>query len=283
MDPNLVIWDANSMVLTDWESVAVTQRHTNPNHHSTGDSQAPETIITVSTKLDILDDGRFIAMNSNNHPVCRALDEFGREVQLANRPSPFMSTHDYRPFRVGSTSIDLEVLLDPNQSLPDHLPELDFLVYTLTGQPLLVWDIPFETTEHTLDVTPDVRMTVNAEGSIESDLCSLNVTLTPPVAGNGTADSETSETSRKVHSIFSDFSEYDIVYHVKAIDSSGHISGNTLTGLVFHKRQTNGSWTFSSSQGVSNCREIQSLRVTIAVNPRWVAIPLHLDDIPIAR
>ncbi len=283
MDPNQVIWDANSIVLTDWESVAVTQTHRNPDNPAASGPQVPETIITISTQFDILENNQFIALNSKNHPVCRALDELGNEVQSANPPSPFMSTNDFRPLNVGSTSLALELMLDPNQPLPNHFSELDFLVYALTGQPTIVWDIPFETTEHELDVTPDLRMTVNADGNLDSDICSLVITLTPPTSGNETYDSGDNGTCPGENSIFSDFPDYDIAYHVKAIDTSGHISEDTLTGLVFHEKQTGRTWFSSSSLTVYNCRNIESLHITIAVNPHWVVFPLCLEGVSIAN
>lgn len=106
-----------------------------------------------------LDTNDLIAVATTNANAIQAFDYDDNDVLFdPNAPVPSLA----RTWELGEQpkAFAVELPLDPNQTFPQSLSELDFTVDGLYGQPFTTVDLPLEATEDWIDLAPNYRLRI---------------------------------------------------------------------------------------------------------------------------
>jgi hypothetical protein len=285
LDANEVMWDSSSVFSSKWSSVALTSIRQNQLKHPEQAANAKDSILSISGKIEILDPHNFIAMDTQNSVVCQAIDGAGSDVMLQHVISPFEPIHCWELLNATPRPFTLQLQLDPGQSVPRSLSQVDFVVYALYGQPLASFELPFEPMDDWTELLPGFKVFVEKAESKDGECYfvikqeMLSDSFINGILREDYNSCSSRSRARFYRDIF-DLTDYHFVSAMVLIDAQGNPmpgqgSGYHATRGVVKLRE---DW----DQGRIDCSDgIAAIRFNIAVAPYRRAVPLTLTDITI--
>jgi len=161
-DPNQT-WDPAKHLAADWESIAVsmTSRLYNPASGRNADAEGPQWSLSMMTTIYLTDANGLIGWSWLPTSVL-ALDPEGRVVASSKTGGSLVHSYSqpvarragaraYKPF-------SLSVPIDPNAIYVDFLSRVEWTMNVLLAEKVMTVDIPFETSETWVELTPGMEI-----------------------------------------------------------------------------------------------------------------------------
>jgi hypothetical protein len=193
----------------------------------------------------------------------------GRTWMLGEKPKPF----------------SVELNLDPDQTYPTILSELDFTVDALYGQPFATIDLPVEVTEDWIELAPCYRIRVD-EVSMVDNVCHIVVKgEVTDVSGSGSYPFDPNipwDEHVSPRGTVYRLSDLDIISRTELVDTGETPSWSGGSNSHSNRSADGGrdlSWNFT----LHNCTGTENLLLhyTIAMDPYEIPIPLTLTEIAV--
>jgi hypothetical protein len=283
-DPNALA-DPPALFAADWDTASLAVTIYNPAADPNGKGPARKDVVTVTGTVYPPDVNDLVAFSATHAAALQAFDQDGREVlfdpdAVVLQPGRRWWLDD-RP-----VAYAVELYLDPNQTVPTSLSQLDFTVQALYAQPFTTVVLPLEVSVEPIALLGNfqVRITdVNVVGAI----CSVAVEATMTDI-SGTADRPfdpeegywDEHVSPRGHVFI--VSDPDVIFRAAIVDSDGnHVRRG---GSESHSTRSSGGVVVATTGFViHDCLSTEGLylRYRIAMYPYEVPILLTLQDVAI--
>ena len=279
-DSNQVMWDSSAVFVPSWESVTLTEITKDPNVYPEADPNTQDILITVSGNIDIQDGNNLFALDTQNNMICQAIGDTGNPVALKSPVSPIKPIHTWPLSSTQTRPFELQLQLASDEPVPASLSQLDFFVYALYGQPLVIFDIPLAATTGWLEPTPGFRILVETADH-QDGVC--NYRIQEEISASRVHFSMTLfEELVPMIIVGHPFPYWDYMYTINLISPQGNPKWNGgVTMQRSYSTKDNKTRNQTRSATWINCTGEEMIRYTIAVKPQKVIVPLTLADVTV--